>query len=335
LCYDAFTGENKWTTTICEGRPKFPVHPSNTYATETPIVNDSGVVAFFGATGTAAGISHDGQITWKQELGAFPTNNGFGTGSSVATFGNLAYVQHFTEDSAMLVAMDCKTGAKQWTHERQRKGSSWSSPIVWSNNQRVELVVSGGELIESLNPDNGSLLWSLTDVKAPTACSIAFDKQRIYFGGSDPMSKGPLFAVRAGAQGNLMPKKKNESFEFCDWLEKRAAPGMASPVSSGRWVFVTDNNVLRVYEVETGKKVQEKRLQSLSSVASSPILIDNKLLVLDEKGNCVLLQADADCSPVGSGKLSDVFWSTPAIDHDSLYLRGVDFLYCVRFQPGS
>lgn len=59
------------------------------------------------------------------------------------------------------------------------------------------------------------------------------------------MSKGPLFAVHSGASGDISPKKKNESFSFCDWLELKAGPGMASPVSNGRFVVVIDNNILR------------------------------------------------------------------------------------------
>ncbi len=110
---------------------------------------------------------------------------------------------------------------------------------------RSELISSGGERLTSFSPKTGEKLWTIDNVKAPTACSVASDSQRIYFGGSDPMSKGPLFAVHSRASGDISPKKKNESFSFCDWLESKAGPGMASPVPNGRFVVVIDNNILR------------------------------------------------------------------------------------------
>jgi hypothetical protein len=144
------------------------------------------------------------------------------------------------------------------------------------------------------------------------------------------MSKGPLFAVRSGASGDISPKKKNESFSFCDWLELKAGPGMASPVSNGRFVVVIDNNILRAYDVQSGKKAHERRLGQLKTVAASPLMIDDKLLVVDETGNAILLNASDEFSPIGGGKLEDTFWATPSIANNSIYLRGIDGLYCIR-----
>jgi hypothetical protein len=142
------------------------------------------------------------------------------------------------------------------------------------------------------------------------------------------MSKGPLFALRAGANGVISPDEKNGRFNYCDWLEKKAGPGMASPVSTGSLVIVVDNNILRAYEASSGRKVTERRLDQMKTIAASPILVGNKLLVLDEQGNCAIL----DCSIVelpivGRGKLEDTFWSTPAVANNALFLRGIDILY--------
>ncbi|MFN7874778.1 MAG: PQQ-binding-like beta-propeller repeat protein [Pirellula sp.] len=332
-CYECQSGEKLWSTTICEGQPKFPVHPSNTYATETPAANEKGIVVFFGATGIVAGVSPKGEIRWKQELGVFATTSGFGTGSSVAIQNDLAFVQHFTESSAAVVAFSIETGEKKWTHERDKKGTSWASPIVWTNNIRSELVVSGGERIESLDPQTGKLFWKIENVKAPTACSIASDSERIYFGGSDPMSKGPLFSMLAGGEGDLSPEKKNGEFKGSAWIEKKAAPGMSSPLSTNKFVFVNDNNILRVYDASSGKKLNERRIDGLSSIAASPIQVDDKILYLDEQGNAVVVSANATCDVMGQGKLEDTFWATPAIANNAIYLRGLEHLYCVRKTP--
>lgn len=332
-CYDVAQGSLLWSKTVVEGRPEFPIHPSNSYATESPVVDAQGVYVLFGATGTVAGLSHAGDLIWKKELGAFPTNNGFGTGSSLAIFEDAVFAQHFTEKSASLTCFETSTGNVKWTDNRDEMGSSWSSPIVWNNSVRPELISSGGEKLISYSPKTGEKLWMVSNIKAPTACSVASDSERIYFGGSDPMSKGPLFAVHAGASGDLSPKKKNDSLSFCDWLEKKAAPGMASPVSTGINVVVLDNNILRAYDAKTGKKVQERRLGQLKMIAASPLVVDGKVLVLDEEGNAVLLDSAQEYSVVGNGKIDDTFWSTPAIANNSIYLRGINGMYCIRTTP--
>ncbi|MFO0941571.1 MAG: PQQ-binding-like beta-propeller repeat protein, partial [Pirellulales bacterium] len=329
-CIDVQSGKQIWATTASTGNPKFPVHPSNTYATETPVVDENGIVAFFGATGTLAAMDHAGALRWQHDLGAFATDSGFGTGSSIAIHKGIVFVQHFTKGSSIVAAFDTKTGEQRWKHERKGSGSSWSSPMVWNNTQRSELIVSGGELIESLDPANGAVLWQLGKVKAPTACSIAADSQRIYFGGSDPLSKGPLFAMSAGASGDITPKKMNTSFDHCDWLEFKAGPGMPSPVSDGKFVYVLDNNILRTYDASSGKRAYQTRVPDLNQVASSPLVIGDKLLAIDDAGKAVLVQTGGEFKVIGGGSLSDTFWSTPAVSQGAIYFRGVNSLYCVR-----
>lgn len=329
-CYKASTGEQQWTETVVDGKPKFPIHPSNTYATESPVADQDGVYAFFGATGTVAGLNHQGRILWQQELGAFATNNGFGTGSSMAIHNGKVFVQHFTNGSGSLVCFDTKTGQKVWSIDREKNDSSWSSPIIWKNDRRVELLSSGNDLICSYDPETGRELWRLSNVKSPTACSIAADKRQIYFGGSDPLSTGPLFAMRAGASGDISPKKKNDAFETCSWLEPKAGPGMPSPVSSGTYLYVVDKNILKCYDSASGARLYQKRLPSISMVAASPIVIGDKLLVIGESGDAVLVKVGPDFEVIGGGKLDDVFWSTPAIGAGAIYFRGVDALFCIR-----
>lgn len=332
-CFDTATGQQIWAKTINSGRPKFATHPSNTFATESPVVDANGVVAFFGATGTVARLDHAGQVCWQKELGAFASDNGFGTGSSLAIYQDRVFVQHFTKGSSLVAGYDSQSGAEKWTYERKSKGSSWSSPLVWRNSQRAELLVAGGDEIDSLDPESGKVIWRLTGAKAPTACSLAADKDRIYFGASDPFSKGPLFAMSVGASGEISPAKKNGTFDHCDWLEAKSGPGMPSPVSDGQFVYVLDNNILRCHNAATGKREYQTRVPDMNQVAASPLVIGNKLLALDEGGVAVLVKAGKEFEVIGGGKLDDTFWATPAVCDGAIYFRGIDSLYCVRQSP--
>lgn len=51
------------------------------------------------------------------------------------------------------------------------------------------------------------------------------------------------------------------------------------------------------------------------------------MLVLDEVGSAAIVKTGPKFKVVGSGKLDDTFWASPAIANRDLYLRGVDDLY--------
>jgi outer membrane protein assembly factor BamB len=332
FCLDASSGSTLWEAVVDSGKPEFAIHPSNTYATESPVADANGVYAYFGATGKIAGLSHSGDLMWQRDVGAFKTSNNFGTGSSLAIYQGKVYLQNLSQGSADILCLDTQTGNIVWQQTRDEKQTSWSSPIIWRNASRVELIVSGGERVDSYAPDTGEVLWTLKNVKAATACSVCSDAKRIYFGGSDPFSTGSLFAVGVGGSGDISPDKKNSSFETCDWIAKRSAPGMASPVCSGSLVYIVDKNILRCYDAETGERKYQERLPKINMVNSSPIIIGDQLLLIDESGNAALVQVGPEFKVVGGGKIDDTFWSTPAVANDRLYFRGVDALYCVQQQ---
>ena len=330
FCLSVLDGNVLWSQTIDSGEPKYPIHPSNTFATESPVADADGVYVYFGAAGTVAGLSHDGRLLWKQDVGVFKTSNSFGTGSSLAIHDGKVFLQNLSEGSADVYCFDTRTGNVLWKVSRDKKATSWSTPLIWRNQDRVELIVSGDQQVDSYDLETGEIFWTVGNVKAATACSPCADRDRLYFGSSDPFSKGPLFAVTAGASGDLSPDRKNQTFDHCLWLQERAGPDMSSPVSSGEYLYVVDKNVLRCYDARTGERKYQQRLPGLRMVAASPLIIGNNILLIDEKGTACLVAVGPAFQVVGSGQIEDTFWATPAVADGAIFLRGVDQLYCVR-----
>ncbi|HMO37163.1 MAG TPA: hypothetical protein PKA06_14075, partial [Gemmatales bacterium] len=58
---DLDNGKELWQKTIHSGVPQQPIHPSNTYATETPATDGKAVYAYFGATGTLVALNFEGE----------------------------------------------------------------------------------------------------------------------------------------------------------------------------------------------------------------------------------------------------------------------------------
>ena len=329
-CLSIADGGVLWDRTIHSAKPKYPIHPSNTFATESPVADSNGIYVHFGAAGFVAGLSLDGKELWKKDVGVHKTSNSFGTGSSLAIDDGKIFLQDLSEESADVICLSASTGDVLWQAAREKNSTSWSSPVVWNNSKRKELIVSGDQLVESFDPVSGVLLWKVSKVKAATACSPCADSERLYFGGSDPFSKGPLFAIAVGASGDVSPQKSNDSFDGSVWKQDRAGPGMASPVSSGEYVYVVDKNVLRCYRAESGELIYQSRLPGLEMVAASPLIIGNKLFIIDENGAGCVVATGAEFKVLGAGSINDTVWATPAVANGSVFLRGVKGLYCFR-----
>ena len=187
ICVDAKTGEEIWRQTAREGRPRIPRHSSNTYATETPVTDGERVIASFGMNGLYC-FDLSGELLWEQDLGSYEMRAGWGTSSSPALFDGKLFVQVDNEQQSFLVALNANTGEEVWRVVRD-ENSQYSSPIVWKNRLRAELIV-GGMHYRSYDPDTGELLWQLDMEKGRVGDSL---------GGRDRLYVGTEFRNRGGA----------------------------------------------------------------------------------------------------------------------------------------
>lgn len=329
LALDAKTGTRRWATTVVEGKPKFPVHPSNTYATETPCADADRVYAYFGATGTVAALGHDGKEVWKVELGAYPHSNGFGSGSSPTLYDGKVILNCFSEEKGFVVALDAKTGREAWKQERTKAGSAWASPLVWQNSKRVEVIACGDKLVTAHHPATGKELWRLGGIDTAFAPSPAVDGDTLILAASSPFSASPMYAVKAGASGEITLKPGDKSSASVAWFQTKAKVGMASPVAAKGYVYFATDGLLTCYETATGRQVYSERVPGNRMVTACPALVGDKLLVLDENGKATWVKTGPEFETFGGGDLKDTFWASPALAGDKLYLRGVSTLYCL------
>jgi outer membrane protein assembly factor BamB len=201
---------------------------------------------------------------------------------------------------------------------------------VWHTGTRVELVCSGEKLITSLDPANGKELWRVAGVVGPGTCSFGADAERLYLGQSSPMDNPPLYALNAGGSGDLSPAAGSTELKSQAWSQKSASPGMASPVAADGLLYVATSNLLTCRDASTGEQLYKERVGELVTIMASPLAVGDKLLLLDEEGRAAFVQVGPEFQIVGKGKLDDLFWSTPSVAGDALFLRGSKSVYCVR-----
>ena len=327
-CLNFEDGTLLWKQVVESRKPKHKIHPSNTYATETPATDGQHVYVYFASIGVVACFDLDGKEVWKREIGSFPSGNGFGTGSSLALADGMVYIQCDNDESSFLVAMDAKTGNDAWRVEREGR-TSWSTPVLWSNKTRKELVVCGSGFVTSYEPKSGEVLWNLTGMGGSFTSSPATDKDRIYFGNSGPGSRGPLVAVKAGASGDIDLRAGEAEQDGLAWSVRSAGPGMASPVVVNGYLYVVSSGILGCYNAETGDRVYRERLPEMSSAASSLIGTADHVYILGEQGKTAVVKVGQDYELVAENLVEGLFWSTPAVVENQLLLRSATQLYCI------
>jgi outer membrane protein assembly factor BamB len=329
-CLDRATGKTLWKKLAVERKPTIPALMGNSYASETPVTDGERVYAYFGMTGL---FCYDlaGNLVWKKDLGSYKMQMGWGTGSSPALEGDRLFVQCDNEEKSFLVALDKTTGDEAWRVPRDAK-SSWGTPFVWRSKGRTEVIAGGGNKVASYDPATGKVLWELAGVQGQFNASPAASEEMLYVGSGGMFGIRPLVAVLAGASGNLTVDEEGTGSKGVAWAVAGAGPSMASPLLYQGLLYIPAQNGGRLacYDAKTGQEVYKQRMPQARGITSSPWAYDGKVFLLDEDGQTFVVRAGREFKLLGTNKLSEMCWATPAVSGGAVFLRGVDHLYCVK-----
>lgn len=158
LCLDLNTGKELWRREAFAGKPSTTIHLKNSYASETPVTDGKYVYAWFGNAGLVC-YDFEGELKWSRTLDPVETRLGWGTAASPALHDGRLYLVNDNEKDSYLVAIDAATGKDLWRVKREEK-SNWSTPLVWKNDLRTEIVTAGTHRIRSYDLE-GKVLWEL------------------------------------------------------------------------------------------------------------------------------------------------------------------------------
>jgi outer membrane protein assembly factor BamB len=334
-CLDLQSGEPLWVRVARHAKPRIPTHGSNTYASETPVTDGEHVYAYFGMTGLFC-YDLDGNLVWEKDLGNYPMMAGWGTSSSPVLADGKLFVQLDNEEQSFLVALDAATGEELWRVDRAER-SNWSTPLVWRNSQRTELVL-GGEIVRAYAPADGRLLWEL-NVGGRSSASPAADGDLLIVGAEDRSSRGGtaggLHAIAPGGTGDITPTgqegRPQGSSGGVVWSSQQAL-GMASPLVYDHYVYVLDrrSGIVTCLDAKTGQRAYRERLAQARAFWASPWAADGHVFCLDDTGTTHVLAPGGKFHVVRANSIAGQFWSSAAVTDGTVLLRSAETLYCVR-----
>jgi outer membrane protein assembly factor BamB len=335
--FDVATGRQRWQQQAHRGAPFGGRHRKNTYASETPATDGERIYALFGNVGLFC-YSMDGRLLWTHRIDPQPRYLDFGTAASPIVHDGRVYLLDDNEEKSYLAALDAKTGALIWKTARTEGGglplSGWSSPYVWLNAKRTEIVAIGRGMAMSYGLD-GKELWRLRGLTQASPTPTEGDGM-LYIGtGSQGESNRPLFAVKPGASGDISLKGSASggagatSNEFVAWYQPRASAYTSSPlVFGGRVYAVNDNGVLAVFDAKTGRRIYQARVGGTGNTFSaSPWAYGGKVFCLSEEGDTFVINPGDRYDEVTTNSLGEMTLATPAVTRDGLFVRTVSSLY--------
>jgi outer membrane protein assembly factor BamB len=334
-CLDLADGKVLWNEVAHQGIPPESIHLKNTFASETPVTDGERVYVYFGNLGVFC-YSLDGKLLWSRTLGAYKTASGWGTGSSPTLHEDRLYIVNDNEDQSFLLAIDTKTGAEMWRTPRPEK-SSWSTPYIWQNAKRTEIIVSGSNMVRSYDLD-GKPLWELGDMSGNAIPTPVAGADLLYVCSGHVMGhKKPIMAVRPGASGDITLGTNETSNQFIAWCQRKAAPYNPSILLYKDLIYVvTDLGIFSCYDAHTGVAVYEKkRLPNGRAFTASPWAYNDNIFCLNEYGDAFVVKAGREFEILRVNSLGQqMCLATPAVAGDKLLIRTDLSLYAIE-KPAS
>jgi outer membrane protein assembly factor BamB len=276
---------------------------------------------------------------WKVDLGRInlgaydiPTFE-WGPASSPILWNGLVILQCDTHADSFLLALNAETGETVWKTARNEI-PSWGTPTVAMTAAGPELVTNASNLIRGYDPRTGKELWRLggsSKITAPTP--IFSDGLFVVASGRAP--ERPIFAVRAGARGDLtLPQSETASRDVL-WSRSGRGSYMPTPLIYNGLLYVLGNNgVFDVYDPRSGEEVYRQRLPHLGSgFSASPVAADGKIYVSSEDGEMLVIAAGRQFKHLGTNSMGELLMATPALSRGVMYVRSSKSLFAIGRPP--
>jgi outer membrane protein assembly factor BamB len=330
-CLDKNSGKVLWEQTAFEGVPKFKRHLKGSQANCTPAVDGKHVIACFGSEGLYC-YSFDGKLLWKRDLGTLDTSfivfpeNEWGFGSSPIIYHKLVILQCDLSKDSFIAAYSIEDGSQVWSTPRDEI-PSWSTPTIWRNPKRVELVTNAAQYARGYDPTTGKELWRLAK-KSEVTIPTPFTARGLLFVTSGNRPIQPIFAIRPGSEGDISLKEGQTQSTQITWSKLRGGPYMPTPIVYGDLLYLCSNaGMVTCYDADTGKERYKERLGGSRAYTASILAADGKLYFTCEEGEVRVVKAGLKFELLAVNVMGDVCMATPAISDGMIFVRTQHFLY--------
>lgn len=333
LCVDRKSGKILWEQEVANEVREDAYRGFITehgYASNTPVIHDGKIFAFFGKSGLHA-FDLDGKKLWDKNLGTSSTNRKWGSAASPIVVGDTLVVSA-AEEALTVYGLDLATGEEKWKAEGDALEMAYGTPaIMRGTDGRTDIVLPVPGEIWGLNPANGKLRWyAETDITGNVSPSPVIGGGTVYVFGGYPRTARTAVRID-GAKGEVPADRQL-------WDEKNGSYVPTPVLVDGHLYWASDDGYACCAEAKSGDIVFKERLDARGKSSrgkpfyAAAVAADGKVICVSRWGGTIVFEAKPEFKQLAHNKIEgddSQFHGTPAISDRQLFLRSDKALYCI------
>jgi outer membrane protein assembly factor BamB len=323
ICVDAATGDIRHDIVVFENaEPEF-CHPTNSYASPTPVVEKGRAYVHFGSYGTAAIDSESGEILWTRR--DLKCNHFRAPGSSPVLFEDVLIVPFDGFDVQYVVGLDKHTGKTLWNTPRDidhgtdngdAKKAYATAALIEVNGTTQAVIPSAGATV-AYEPLTGKEIWRVQHGGMNAASRPVYANGLVFISAGDGGMS--LVAVRPDGRGDVTDT-------HVSWTSRSMIPKRPSQVVVDDMLFMTnDSGVMTCRDVSTGEMHWTKRVEG--EYWASPLAAGGRIYFFSKEGRAPVIAAKKEFELLADNKLPAGVNASPAVIGNDLIVRTFTHLY--------
>ncbi len=331
LMVDFETGKLERTIQLQSLRSPVSIHPVNSYASPTPVIDAGKLYAHFGTMGTWCIDTATGAIIWNKAL---PLDHSTGPGSSPFIFEDLLVLICDGVDQQYVTALNKHTGKEIWKTKRpvmraplgnQKKSFCTPIAVTPKGSDQAQLICMGAQWMISYNPATGKEIWRLDHGSGFSVVPRpVFSKkhQLLYF--STGFGKPQFWAIHIDGKGDITGDVSKIA-----WKETKRIPARPSPLLAGDEIYVvSDGGIISCFDAASGKVLWNHRIKG--DYSSSPLLADGKIFFSSHQGLITVIEPGKEFKVIAENHLDDTIMASPLAFNGTLLVRTGKAIYRFR-----
>jgi outer membrane protein assembly factor BamB len=331
VCTDFNTGKILKEVMLFKPDSVKHIHPTNSYATPTPCIEDGFVYIHFGTYGTACVDTRSFEIVWTRiDLNC---DHMQGAASSPIIYKNLLILHIEGTDVQYLIALDKHSGKTVWKTERPQEfyknidpvyRKAYCTPIVVEVNGKDQLISNGSQLCIAYEPETGKEIWRVFYGEDSTI------SMPLSYGGLVFVNSGWMFPKDGAAYCQLLAVDPTGTDDvtktLVKWETGTDVPQISTPVIVDSLIYmVHERGDLTCLNASDGKVIWKTKLKDQFN--ASGLHASGNIYLFSVKGKTYVIKQCLTFQLIAENQLDGIIKATPAIVRDNVILRTDKFLY--------